>query len=65
MHPRDRVQVVVDRSNPEDPTGGTVGFTVNGAAVWGGRVAAVRLGYTEDDVVVVSMLKPLAVQIVE
>ena len=56
----DVVSVCVDRSDPEDPTGGTAVVRVNGAVLLG----PLALGYTEDAVVVVSMAEPNAIRIV-
>ena len=57
----DVVSVCVDRSDPEDPTGGTAVVRVNGAVLLG----PIALGYTEDAVVVVSMREHNAIRIVE
>ena len=57
----DVVSVCVDRSDPEDPTGGTAVVRVNGAVLLG----PIALGYTEDAVVVVTMAEPNAIRIVE
>ena len=57
----DVVSVCVDRSDPEDPTGGTAVVRVNGAVLLG----PIALGYTEDAVVVDTMAEPNAIRIVE
>ena len=57
----DVVRVCVDRSDPEDPTGGTAVVRVNGAVLLG----PIALGYTEDAVVVVTMYRPNAIRIVK
>ena len=44
----------MDRSDSSDALGGTVAFAVNGAVVWGGN-PAVRLSFTEDAFVIVTM----------
>ena len=57
MSAGDRVELWVDRSDAEDPLGGTVGFTVNGAPVALGKEGqpTVALGFAEDAYVVVSL----------
>eukprot|EP00906_Rhabdomonas_costata_P014009 RCo020076 len=61
LKPGDRVELRVDRSDPEDPAGGTAVIAINGAQVAG----PLALGFTEDAVVVVSMyFMGSAVQIV-
>ena len=57
----DVVSVCVDRSDPEDPTGGTAVVSVNGAVL----VGPLALGYTEDAAVVVSMEYANAIRIVK